>query len=197
MIRVLGIGGSYRKESTTIQALQTAMSGAKELGADIGLIDLARLKLPMFDGTYKLDGYTSEEQKSIATFLDEVDKAQGIILASPTYHSSISGALKNALELLEIGNEDQAPRFSGKAVGLVTVQGGTSGTGNNTITTMLLASRAMGGWVVPTVVSIPGSRSAFNGSGIPQNPAIYRRLKALGAEVVHTGAMLAMHWNVE
>lgn len=197
MTRIVGIGGSLRAGSTTLQALNIALCGAQAAGGDIQLIDLAELKLPLFNGTYSLDDYTWDEQRALITLLDAVDEAQGIILASPTYHGTISSTLKLVLELLAIGRENQESRFAGKAIGLVTVQGGTSGTGNNTLTTMLLASRSMGGWVVPTVVSIPGSRSAFDNKGIPHNQAIHERLKTLGAEVTRAGAMLAQHWCME
>ena len=76
------------------------------------------------------------------------------------------------------------------------MHGGTSGTGNNTLLTMLLASRSMGGWVVPTVVSVPGGRGAFDAQGTAQDPAIQQRLHSLGAEVTAASTMLAEHWTV-
>lgn len=186
--KVLGLGGSMREGSTTTQALRLALAGAQASGAHTELIDLAALPLPVFDGTYTLDGYTASEREAVIKLLDAVASAQGIILASPTYHNTISSALKNALELLEVYNEDGPGRFTGKVVGLVTVQGGTSGTGNNTLTTMLLAARAMHAWVTPTMVSVPGSRSAFT-DGLPLNAGIEQRLQALGAEVTRVGAI--------
>lgn len=189
---ILGLGGSMRDGSATTQALRIALAGAEAAGAHTQLIDLAALRLPMFDGTYTLDGYTVSERKAVTTLLEVVASAQGLILASPTYHNTISGAVKNALELLEVYNEDGPGRFAGKVVGLVTVQGGTSGTGNNTLTTMLLAARAMHAWVAPTMVSVPGSRSAFK-DGLPLNPSIEQRLRALGAEVARASAMFEAH----
>ena len=186
--KVLGLGGSRREGSTTTQALRLALAGAEASGAQTELIDLAALPLPVFDGTYTLDGYTDSEREAVIKLLDAVASAQGIILASPTYHNTISSALKNALELLEVYNEDGPGRFTGKVVDLVTVQGGTSGTGNNTLTTMLLAARAMHAWVTPTMVSVPGSRSAF-ADGLPLNAGIEQRLRALGAEVACVGAL--------
>ena len=190
--KILGLGGSMREGSTTTQALRVALSGAEAAGAPTDLIDLAEFPLPVFDGTYTLDGYTASEREAVLKLLDAVDRAQGIILASPTYHNTISSALKNALELLEVYNEDGPGRFTGKVVGLVTVQGGTSGTGNNTLTTMLLAARAMHAWVAPTMVSVPGSRSAFADS-LPLNSSLEQRLLALGAEVARVGAMFGAH----
>src|SRR5262245_39218014 len=138
-ITILGLGGSLRDGSATTQAMNIALAGAESAGVLTHTMELATLKLPMFDGTYSLDGYASPEREAITTLLESVASAQGVILASPTYHNTISAALKNALELLEVGNEDGPGRFAGKVIGLVTVQGGTSGRGNNTLTSMLLA----------------------------------------------------------
>lgn len=186
---VLGLGGSLRDGSTTSMALRMALAGAEAAGVHTHLIDLASFRLPMFDGTYTLDGYTPSEREAITKLLEMVSDAQGLILASPTYHNTISGAIKNALDVLEIFNEDGPGRLRGKVVGLVTVQGGTSGTGNNTLTTMLLAARAMHAWVAPTMVSVPGSRSAFDEAGLPHNSGIQQRLHALGVEVARASAM--------
>jgi FMN reductase len=199
MVHILGIGGSRRDGSATLLALRAALDGARSAGAETSLLDLTALDLPLFDGTYDLASYSAVQQESILRLFDAVSRSQGIILASPTYHSTISGALKNLLDFLDIGEvgvEAPGRRFASKAVGLITVQGGTSGTGNNTLLTMLLASRSMGGWVVPTVVSVPGGRGAFDAQGTAQDPAIQQRLHSLGAEVTAASTMLAEHWTV-
>ena len=194
---ILGIGGSARAGSTAMLALQIALAGAQEVSAHTRLIDLATFPLPLFDGTYSLDGYTSEEREAILTLLDATRQAHGFILSSPTYHNTISGSLKNALDFMELLKDDHPPRLEGKVVGLVSVQGGTSGTGNNTLTTMLLASRAMRAWVAPSMVSVPGSREAFDEEGRARDPVINRRLQMLGVEVARASAMFAAHWLVE
>jgi len=95
---------------------------------------------------------------------------------------------------MELLKDDHPPRLEGKVVGIVSVQGGTSGTGNNTLTTMLLAARAMRAWVAPTMVSVPGSREAFDEEGQAHDPTINQRLHILGAEVARASAMFAAHW---
>lgn len=193
---ILGLGGSLRSGSVAALALRIALAGAEDAGASIRLLDLAILPLPIFDGTYSLDGYTPEGRETILTLLNATREAHGLILASPTYHNTISGALKNALDYMELLKDDNPPRLEGKVVGLLTVQGGVSGTGNNTITTMLLAARALRAWVAPTMVSIPDSRSMFNEEGQPYASTVIRRLHALGAEVARASAMFASHWPV-
>ena len=188
---VLGIGGSLRPGSTTILALRAALAGAAAAGAQTDVFDLAEIRMPFFDGTYSLDGYSAAERDAIDRLFAAVDRADAVLLASPTYHNTLSGALKNALDFLEVRGEGAPARLVWKVVGLIAVQGGTSGTGVNTLTSMLLATRAMGAWVAPTMVSIPGSRSAFSADGVPEHPQIRQRLQLLGAEVARAGAQFA------
>ena len=194
MAIILGIGGSLRTGSTAALALQTALVGARSAGAETRLLDLAALSLPMFDGTYELDGYTPEGREAILTLLNVTREAHGLILASPTYHNTISGSLKNALDYMELLKNDQPPRLEGKVVGVVSVQLGTSGTGNNTLTTMLLAARAMRAWVAPTMVAVPDSPHAFDEEGQPTDKSIAQRLHLLGVEVARASEMFATCW---
>ena len=112
-------------------------------------------------------------------------------IISPTYHNIISGSMKNALDYMELLKDDRPPRLEGKVVGLMSVQLGVSGTGNHTITTMLLAARALRAWVAPTMVAVPGSRSAFNQDGQSRDPTLIGRLHMLGAEVARASKMFS------
>src|SRR5579863_10368592 len=103
---ILGIGGSLRTDSTATLALQIALAAAQEADAHTRLLDLATFSLPLFDGTYSLDGYTPEDRRAIVTLLDTTRQAQGFIFASPTYHNTVSGSLKNALDFMELLKDD-------------------------------------------------------------------------------------------
>ena len=190
MTVVLGLGGSLRPGSVTTRALKIALAGTREAGVETRLLDLATLSLPLFDGTYVLDRYTAEGREAILTLLNATREAQGFIFASPTYHNTISGSLKNALDFLELLKDDPSPRLEGKVVGLLSVQQGTSGTGNNTLTTMLLAARAMRAWVTPTMVAVPDSRNMFNEADEAYDVNIVRRLHMLGREVAKASEMV-------
>jgi FMN reductase len=194
MTLILGIGGSLRPGSVSEKVLQIALEGAHNAGAEIALCTPASSHLPLFDGTYTLDGYSPQERRAIETFLDTTRRADGFIFCSPTYHNIISGAVKNMLDYLELLRDDPSPRLESKVVGLVTVQEGTSGTAHNTLTTMLLAARAMRAWVAPTMLAVPASRAALNDEGQLLNAVFTQRLHALGAEVARASAMFAAHW---
>jgi FMN reductase len=47
-VRIVGLGGSLRAESTSRAALQTALDGAAATGADVQLIWLRDLGLPLY-----------------------------------------------------------------------------------------------------------------------------------------------------
>jgi NAD(P)H-dependent FMN reductase len=116
-IQVAGLCGSLRQESFTRMALQVALQGAQEVGAQTHLIDLRAYQLIFCDGKEDESTYPQD----VFSLRQEVRAAQGIILATPDYHGGYSGVLKNALDLM--GFEE----FEGKMLGLVGVSGGGMG----------------------------------------------------------------------
>ena len=93
---VVGLGGTARPDSSTEKALAIALSSAERAGARVQLIggDLLA-QLPHY--------LTVEVASSPAalTLLDALRSADGVIIASPGYHGSVSGILKNAIDYLE------------------------------------------------------------------------------------------------
>jgi FMN reductase len=106
-IQVAGICGSLRAGSFTRMALQVALAGAQEAGAQTRLIDLREYHLIFCDGKEDESTYP----KDVFRLREDVRVAQGIILATPEYHGGYSGILKNALDLM--GFEE----FEGKMLG--------------------------------------------------------------------------------
>jgi NAD(P)H-dependent FMN reductase len=172
-VRVVGLAGSIRPESVTRMAVRYALLGAEEKGAKSRLLDIASYDLP-FLGREKEDG----SSRAVEGFLGDLRAADGIILGSPEYHGSISGVLKNALDLAS------AEEFEGKMVGLIGVAGGQMGA-TDTLNHLRTVGRQLHAWVVPNQVSIGDSREAFDGNGEPVRPEIAKRLKSVGEQVAH------------
>ncbi len=108
---------------------------------------------------------------------DEIRNSQGIILATPEYHGSLSGALKNMLDLMSIDD------FETKIVGLVGVAGGHIGA-IHSLDTMKTICRNLHCWVLPQEVSIANSGQAFNDDGTVTDPSLEERLLNVGRQVV-------------
>ncbi len=172
-IRVVGLSGSLRAGSATRTAVQYALRGAEEEGAKTELLDLADYKLPFLG----LDGEESSV-KAVERFRAELRASDGMILGSPEIHGSVSGVLKNALDL--VGYDE----FEGKMIGLVGVAGGRMGA-TETLSHMRTIGRSLHAWVVPNQVSIGDSNEAFDAKGNPTSLEVGNRLKSVGKQVAH------------
>ena len=95
VIRVAGISGSLRAGSYTRSAVERALEGAADSGAETRLIDLHDYNL-VFRAGKDDTGYPAD----VFRLREEVKEAAGLILGTPEYHGSFSGVLKNALDLM-------------------------------------------------------------------------------------------------
>ena len=171
-IRVTGVCGSLSADGATRQALAIALKGAAEYNAEIALLELRDFNL-VFYGSVPQDEYPPDVLQLRKALRD----SQGIILATPEYHGSLSGALKNMLDLMTI--ED----FETKIIGLVGVAGGAIGA-INSLNTMKTICRNLHCWVLPQEVSIAKSSEIFNDNGTVNDPALEERLLNVGRQVV-------------
>jgi FMN reductase len=174
-VRVVGLGGSLREESTSRTALQVALEGAAASGAGVELLWVRDLDLPL---------YTAEHAPppDAHRLAETVYNADALIWSSPTYHGSVSGSLKNALDWLILLAENDPPYLSNKPVGLVTTAGGVQGL--QAVNTMDFIARALRGWSVPLVLPVAQSWQSFDPDGHLKDEAIAAQLRRLGAEVV-------------
>ncbi len=173
-VRVAGLGGSLRAASTSRAALQAALEGAAASGADTELIWVRDLGLPL---------YTAERAIPAAAhaFADAVYRCDAMIWSSPTYHGSVSGSFKNALDWLILLAERDPPYLSNKPIGLITTAGGVQGL--QAVNSMDFIARALRAWSVPLVLPVAQSWQSFDPAGHLADEAIAAQLRALGAEV--------------
>ena len=176
-IRITGICGSLSENGATRKALKTALTGASEYGAETSLLELRDLDL-VFYGSVSSDDYPPD----VIRLRNTLKESQGIILATPEYHGTLSGVLKNMLDLMSI--ED----FETKIVGLVGVAGGHVGA-INSLNTMKTICRNLHCWVLPQEVSIASSAQAFDDDGNANDPALEQRLLNVGRQVVKFASM--------
>ncbi|MBD1849415.1 NADPH-dependent FMN reductase [Leptolyngbya sp. FACHB-711] len=171
MIKVVGIGGSLRADSYSQQALEIAMERIEALGAEVEVLDLRELDLPFCDG-----GKDYPNHPDVEKLRDAVREADGIILATPEYHGSISGVLKNALDLM--GFEE----FSGKVTGFISVLGGQSN--SNALNDLRIIMRWVHAWTIPEQVAIGQAWKAFNQQGELVDSDLSKRLDAFAQSLL-------------
>ena len=174
-VRVVGLGGSLRAASTSLTALKAALEGATAFGAEVQLISVRDLGLPLYTSEHATPARAHE-------FADAVYRCDALIWSSPTYHGSVSGSFKNALDWLILLAERDPPYLSNKPIGLVSTAGGVQGL--QAVNSMEFIARALRGWSVPLVLPVPQTWRSFDPDGQLADEAIARQLRALGAEVV-------------
>ena len=171
-IRIVAICGSLRSRSYTRMALQVALRGARESGAEATLIDLRDYQLIFCDGKENESGYPED----VFRLRDDVKRAHGLILGTPEYHGGVSGVLKNALDLL--GFEE----LEGKMIALVGVSGGALGA-VHALSHLRTVGRALHAWVIPEQVAISEAWKVFDEEGNLKNPEVEKRLLEVGRQV--------------
>src|SRR3546814_7467676 len=94
-------------------------------------------------------------------FVDAVRDASALIIASPGYHGSSSGVVKNALDLLQETARDERPYLADMPVGLITTAHGWQATGS-TIAAMRSIVHALRGWPTPFAAAITVRSTNFD-----------------------------------
>jgi NAD(P)H-dependent FMN reductase len=89
-IRILAVGSSLREGSYSTLAAKMALDLSKNYGAETNFLDLRHTKLPIYD--------PHDSSQNIQEVRHLVEWADAFVLASPDYHGSMSGAMKNFLD---------------------------------------------------------------------------------------------------
>ncbi len=173
--RIVGLGGSLRAASTSRSALQVALDGAAASGADVQLISIRDLDLPLYTAEHAIPPAAHQ-------FAETVYGCDAMVWSSPTYQGSVSGSFKNALDWLILLAERTPPYLSNKPIGLISTAGGVQGL--QTVNAMDFIARSLRGWSVPLVMPVPQSWQSFDPDGHLVDEAIAAQLRALGAEVL-------------
>ncbi|WNS76710.1 NADPH-dependent FMN reductase [Bacillus sp. DTU_2020_1000418_1_SI_GHA_SEK_038] len=148
------INGSPRKKGRTGIASRYI---AKKYGAD--LIDLSKCELPLYNGEE-----SQHQIPAVKALRENLSASDGIILASPEYHSGMSGALKNALDFL--GSE----QFANKPVALLVAAGGGKG-GINALSNMRIVGRGVYANVIPRQLVLDPHCFDYDNDWLHEEPA--------------------------
>jgi azobenzene reductase len=176
-MKIVGFNGSLSATSNTYKGVKAVLDASRENGAEVVLYDLRKNPLPLFhpDHSEQLD------DDNVRLFTKLLSEADGIILGSPEYHNSLSGAFKNAIDWVG------ASQFENKPVALVSAAGGALSLA--TLTAMQTMIRSLHGWVVPVFGSIAGG-TAFNGDGTFQDSGMQKRFQTIGFKLVNMAELL-------
>ena len=183
-IRIVAIGGTVNPASTTEQALRLAAAEAGKDGAEVQVFGGPYLTaLPHYRG----EGHTLADG---AELVEAVRRADGLLIAAPGYHGTISGLVKNALDYLEELARDERPYLDGRAVGLIATAYGDQAT-NSTLQTLRSIVHALRGWPTPMGATIRTYQGLFSPDGECLEDRARMQLELVGAQVRRGAAAFA------
>lgn len=176
-LSIVGIGGTTAAGSSTEQALRLALAAAEGAGATVSLFASDVLgRLPHYArGSMAV----SPEARAL---VDAVRGADGLIIASPGYHGSISGLVKNAIDFIEETARDERVYLDGLPVGLIVTAYGWQATGS-TLATLRSIVHALRGWPTPLGAAIKAADGTFANGGCTDKGAA-GQLDLVGRQVV-------------
>src|SRR5919112_3127351 len=179
-LKLLGISGSMTTSSYSLKALEFVLRDSKNFhGAEIGIFDLKKNKLPFYDPKLDEDPLiTSLEKENIKKAKSMVHWADAIILTTPDYHGSMSGVLKNFLDYFW-------KEFTGKTFGYICT---SYEKGLTVMEQMRTVVRQCYGWSMPYGIST--SSHDFDKEGNITNPKLIPRLEMLSRDITYYGKII-------
>lgn len=172
---IVGLGGTTRPGSTSERALSAALAHAAELGCETLAVFSAELPREPYDPA------RSDRSPQAAALVAALRRADGVIIAAPSYHGGISGLIKNAIDFVEDMRGDARVYLQGRAVGCIVVAEGAQAMGS-TLSSLRDVVHALRGWPTPYAAAINSSNRPFRDDGA--DPAALQACQLVASEVV-------------
>ncbi len=184
-LKVAGIGGTLREGSTSLGALRRALAASEDAGAEVELLDLDELKLPMYEPQKPLREYGDNVRRLIGALRE----ADAVLISTAAYHGTLAGVTKNALDFTQFLGQDEHPYFEGKVVGLISTAGGEQAA-TNANAAMVNTVHALRGVVAPLMVGVTKAWQRTDDNGDITDDKYGGRLDDLGRLVVELAGKL-------
>ncbi len=181
--KIHAFAGSTRSGSFNKQLIRVAADAARAAGAEVTLLDLRDLPLPLFDGDLETEHGLPDNAKKLKTLFRDHD---AFLISAPEYNSSITGVLKNALDWASRSETDDAlelAAYRGKAAALLSASPGALG-GLRGLVHLRAILGNIGVIVLPDQVALPKAHEAFDAAGQLKDERPAKQVTALAQGLV-------------
>lgn len=176
--KLLGIGSSLRKNSSSNKLLKMVLDKSQRYGANTSIIELSKINFPIFN-----PNKPNEISEDIKKINEQIINADAFILATPDYHGSMSGGMKNFLDYYWY-------EFSGKIFGYIV---SSHEKGLTVMDHMRTAIRQCYGWSLPYGLSINTEYDLDEHYNV-NNPKLLQRMENMSRDIVTYGKLLRMQF---
>ena len=192
--KILAFAGSLREHAYSKRVVKTAIKGAEKAGAEVTYIDLRDYPMPIYNADdHERNGF-DENAARLQRLLFE---HQGLLICSPEYNGSLSGALKNALDWASRKSDEfkMGEVFGGKVGAIMTESPGGFG-GLRCLGHLRSILSILGVNVLPSEIAVGKVNEMFDGDGETMTSETMKNLlENLGASLVDT--LNKLHGEIE
>ena len=182
--KILAFAGALRKGSYNRKLIAIAAERARAHGAEVDLLDLAEVAMPLYDGDLE---EASGLPPGAVEFRRRIAAATAVIISSPEYNASIPGTLKNAIDW---ASRSPNQPFPGKLVLLIAASPGPFGAAR-VLPDLRKVLSSIGALVLPTQVHVGRAHEAFDEAGKLKLDHTMKSLDNAVGELVTTARKLA------
>lgn len=163
-VHIVAFAGSTRKDSFNKKLIKIAAAAAEQAGAKVTLLDIADYPMPLYDGDMEKENGLPEQARA---FKNTLASADGFLIASPEYNSSISGVLKNIIDWTsrpDGANDTSLSAYAGKYAGIMAAAPGALG-GLRGLYPLREILQNISVTVIPAMQAVSQAGSAFDDNG--------------------------------
>jgi chromate reductase len=180
--RLLAISGSSRQDSVNKRLLNAATDIVRRQGAEVNVLDLRTLALPLYDGDLEAASGLPEGCLHLKQALRE---HHALLVASPEYNGFFTPLLKNSIDWATRPQEGVPSPFPGKVAAIIAASPGALG-GIRGLPALRILLSGIGVLVTPGQMSLPLAHRAFDENGDLINPQQQKMLEGVVAELLGT-----------
>ena len=186
--KILAFSGSSRKDSWNRKVLEVAAQGARDAGAEVNVVNLDDFPMPIYNADWHAENGVPPAMRDLRALMMA---ANGLLIASPEYNTSITPLLKNTIDWLsqDVDGESGYAPFTGKIGGLMGASNGAFGTIRALPHVSFMLSN-LGVFMLP-VVAVPTVAKSFDETGVMTNERTKHMLTQLGERLSQTITKLA------
>jgi chromate reductase len=179
--KVLVFAGSLRRDSFNKKLAQLVAKDAERAGAEATFIDLADFPLPIFDEDLEKAGTPDAALRLKKVFIDY----DALVICSPEYNSSITAALKNAIDWVSrpAPGEGSLAAYQGKVALLLAASPGALG-GLRGLVHLRSILGNIGVMVMPGQYALAQAHNAFDEQGALKDRKVAAAISNLVQQLV-------------
>ena len=193
VVKLLIFAGSTRQHSFNRRLAHVAAAMARTSGADVTLLELGDLDIPMYNADLEKQATPPDVMKLKQILLDH----PAWIICSPEYNGSYSALLKNTIDWASSPVKsdpvwtDGFKSFTGKVVGMLSASPGALG-GLRSQSHLLPLLINLQCWVAPKAFALGRAGDAFDANGELINDNHRHSVQAVVDQVLFAATRLAV-----